>query len=234
MRKLRSIAFQPCISWGGQYFWNGSNKWFRPNFRPENTNFGGHFSWSPDFGGLWDLKTWNFVSFDIIPKKYWLKREKWAMSSYGDVKNVRFDVIILFFADGHPKTQKNVFFCISHNYSTFWCRRPYMGSTMRKLTSWRFQKCVTYWGSEFLNGSYGSSKSTESAIFDSSPKISGVTKKEICHNNENLVSKRIAPQDNPIGSSFYSFRASIPVIFALLFFCDADFFFEISPDFDSQ
>ena len=49
MRKLRSIAFQPCISWGGQYFWNGSNKWFRPNFRPENTNLSGHFSWSPDF-----------------------------------------------------------------------------------------------------------------------------------------------------------------------------------------
>ena len=95
---------------------------------------------------------------------------------------------------------------------------------MRKLTSRRFQKCVTYRGSEFLNGSYCCSKSTESEIFDSSPKISGVTKKEICHNNENLVSKRIAPQDNPIGSSFYSFRASIPVIFALLFFCDADFF----------
>ena len=35
------------------------------------------------------------------------------MSSYGRVKNVRFDVIILFFfADGHPKTQKNVFFVI--------------------------------------------------------------------------------------------------------------------------
>ena len=74
MRKLRSIAFQPCISWGGQYFWNGSNKWFYPKSRPENTNFCGHFSWSPDFGGLWDLKTWNFVTFDIIPKKYWLKR----------------------------------------------------------------------------------------------------------------------------------------------------------------
>ena len=114
-----------------------------------------------------------------------------------------------FFANGHPKTQKNVFFCISHNYSTFWCRRPYMGSTMRKLTSWRFQKCVTYRGSEFLNGSYCCSKSTESEIFDSSPKISGVTKKRHGHNNENWVPKRIAPQDNPIGCSFYSFRASI-------------------------
>ena len=110
MRKLRSIAFQPCISWGGKYFWNGSNKWFRPNFRPENTNFGGHFSWSPDFGGLWDLKTWNFVSFDIIPKKYWLKRDKWAMSSYGRVKNVRFDVIILFFCGRTPKNAKKCIF----------------------------------------------------------------------------------------------------------------------------
>ena len=110
MRKLRSIAFQPCISWWGKYFWNGSNKWFRPNFRPENTNFGGHFSWSPDFGGLWDLKTWNFVSFDIIPKKYWLKRDKWAMSSYGRVKNVRFDVIILFFCGQTPKNAKKCVF----------------------------------------------------------------------------------------------------------------------------
>ena len=94
----------------GTYVENGSNKWFRPNFRSENNNFGGHFSWSPDFGRLWDSKTWNFVIFDIIPRKYWLKRAKWAMSSYGGVKNVWFDIIVLFFlADGHPKTQ-NVFF----------------------------------------------------------------------------------------------------------------------------
>ena len=129
-----------------------------------------------------------------------------------------------FFADGHPKTQKNVFFCISHNYSTFWCRRPYMGSTMRKLTSWRFQKCVTYRGSEFLNGSYCCSKSTESEIFDSSPKISGVTKKRHGHNNENWVPKRTSTQDNPIGSCWCSFRASILKIGRVFFFCDADFF----------
>ena len=159
---------------------------------------------------------------------------RWAIGKAACVNIVRSAATWIFFANGHPKTQKNVFFCISHNYSTFWCRRPYMGSTMRKLTSWRFQKCVSYRGSEILNGSYCCSKSTESEIFDSSPKISGVTKKRHGHNNENWVPKRIAPQDNPIGCSFYSFRASILKIGRVSFFCDADFFFEISPDFDSQ
>ena len=96
---------------------------------------------------------------------------RWAIGKAAGVNIVRSAATWIFFANGHPKTQKNVFFCISHNYSTFWCRRPYMGSTMRKLTSWRFQKCVSYRGSEFLNGSYCCSKSTESEIFDSSTQI---------------------------------------------------------------
>ena len=116
-----SITFQPCISWGGKCFWNGSNKWFCPNFRSENNNFGGHFSWSPDFGGLCDSKTWNFVIFDIIPKKYRLKRAKWAMFSYGGVKNHR-----TFFLRTDTRKPKKMLFCISFNYSTFWCRRPYI------------------------------------------------------------------------------------------------------------
>ena len=84
----------------------------------------------------------------------------------------------IFWYIGHLKTQKNGFFRISHNNRTLWCRRPNMGSTMRKLTSRRFQKCGTYRFFEFLNGSYGCSKSTESEIFYLSPKIGDVTKKD--------------------------------------------------------
>ena len=64
-----------------------------------------------------------------------------------------------FFCERTPKNAKKCIFLYFPMYSTFWCRRPYMDSTMRKLTSWRFQKCVTYRGSEFLNGSYCCSKS---------------------------------------------------------------------------
>ena len=38
--------------------------------------------------------------------------------------------------------------------------------------------CVTYRGFEFLNGRYGCSKLEESAIFNPSPKIGDVTKKD--------------------------------------------------------
>ena len=71
IRKLLSIAFQPCISWGGTYGRNGSNKWFRPNFIPKNTNFSGHFSWSPDFGGGWDPQFWKYRHFSHVPWKPW-------------------------------------------------------------------------------------------------------------------------------------------------------------------
>ena len=132
------------------------------------------------------------------------------------------------------KHKKLLFFAFGQITRDFDTCSYIQGTTMWKLTSWGFQKCIIYRSGELPRRSYSPSKMEESEKNGPSPKISGVTKKEICHNNENWVSKRIAPQDNPIGSWFYSFQASILIIFALLFFCDADFFFEISPDFDSQ
>ena len=111
----------------------------------------------------------------------------------------------IFWYNGHPKTPNNVFFRISHNYWPFWCRRPYMGSTMRKLTSRRFQKCGTYRFFEFLNGSYGCSKSTESEILDSSPKIGDVTKKRHGFNKPFWDLKWIGYQTYHVRTLFYSY-----------------------------
>ena len=112
----------------------------------------------------------------------------------------------IFLHIGHPKPPKNVFFCISHNYLTFWCRRPNMGSTIRKLTSRGFQKCGTYWVFEFLNGSYGCSKSTESEIFDSSPKIGDVTKKRHGLNKPFWDLIWIGHQTDHVRTLFYSYE----------------------------
>ena len=199
MRKLRFIAFQQCILRGGlplvelsqneDFLQKTASKTgFLSITIPDQLTLSSHNSCSKPP----NLK--NYHIFGILRTSAF----RWAIGKAAGVNIVRSAATWIFFANGHPKTQTNVFFCISHNYSTFWCRRPYMGSTMRKLTSWRFQKCVTYRGSEFLNGSYCCSKSTESAIFDSSPKISGVTKKRHGHNNENWVPKRSSTQDNPI------------------------------------
>ena len=112
----------------------------------------------------------------------------------------------IFWYSGHPKTPKNVFFRISHNYWPFWCRRPNMGSTIRKLTSRGFQKCGTYRVFEFLNGSYGCSKSTESEIFDSSPKIGDVTKKRHGFNKPFWDLIWIGHQTDHVRTLFYSYE----------------------------
>ena len=127
----------------------------------------------------------------------------------------------IFLPIGHPKTPKNVFFCISYNYRTFWCRRPYMGSTMRKLTSRQFQKCGTYWVFEFLNGSYSCSKSTESEIFDSSPKLCCVTKNCKFWTGHLYASKRIGSHVYPIDMMYYSFWSAQMPSSKVLVFCDA-------------
>ena len=97
---------------------------------------------------------------------------------------------------------------------------------MWKLTSWGFRKCGSFRDLEVLNRSYGCSKSEDFEIFGPLPKIRGVTKKQHSVNNEFFVPKRISAQDNPIGYSFYSFRASNPKISRVLFSRDGSFFFK--------
>ena len=75
-----------------------------------------------------------------------------------------------------------------------------------------------------MNRSYGCSKSEDCEILSPLPKIRAVTKKQHSVNNEFWVPKRISAEDNPIGYSFYSFRASNHKIGRVLFFRDGSFF----------
>ena len=72
--------------------------------------------------------------------------------------------------------------------------------------------------------SYGCSKSEDCEILSPLPKIRGVAKKQHSVNIEFWVLKRISARDNPIGYSFYSFRASNPKIGRVLFFRNASYF----------
>ena len=58
---------------------------------------------------------------------------------------------------------------------------PIQGGTMWKLTSWRFQKCGTFWVKHFLKGSYCLSKSTKREILG--PLAKSVTVKKKRHDN---------------------------------------------------
>ena len=109
--KLRSVAFQPCISMGGgKYSKNWRKTWFRPNFRPKNTNFSGQKFWPSDFGGVCGPKFWNLIIFDTIPTKYGYRRPKLAMGSYASVQNIWFNIIIHFLIQRTPKNTKKCIF----------------------------------------------------------------------------------------------------------------------------
>ena len=98
------------IMWGGKYGQNWRKTWFRPNFRPKNTNFSGQKFWTSDFGGVCGPKFWNFIIFDSIPTKCGYRRPKLAMGSYASVQNIRFNIIIHFFTHRTPKNPKKCIF----------------------------------------------------------------------------------------------------------------------------
>ena len=139
----------------------------------------------------------------------------------GSIKIVRTPASNFFSSSGRPKTWKMVFFRVSHIYGTFWSRRPYMGSTMWKLTSWRFGKCDGFPCSDVLNPSYGWSKSTESEILSLSSKIVGVTKKRHGHNFQNFGSILNQRQSNPLFSTLIQYGTEIWKIVAVSFFLNA-------------
>ena len=74
---------------------------------------------------------------------------------------------------------------------------------------------------QFLNGSYGCSKSTESEIFDSSPKLWCVTENCNFWTRHLYASKRIWSHVYPIDKSWYSFRSAQMPSSKVTIFCDA-------------
>ena len=121
------------------------------------------------------------------------------------------------------KCENGHFFAFSQFKWDFATASYIQGTTMWKLTSWRFWKCGTYWVFKFLNGSYWWSKSEDSEILASLAKISGVTKKRHGRNFQNRGLKRIAGVVNPIDYPCYSFQTSNLKIVAVSFFCNAAF-----------
>ena len=81
------------------------------------------------------------------------------------IKIVRLAAIWNFFRGGHEKLQKTAFFAKNPSPRYFLMGKFFRDRTMRKLTSWGFRKCGTFWAYELFNGSYCCSKSKDFEIF---------------------------------------------------------------------
>ena len=92
------------------------------------------------------------------------------------------------------------------------------GTTMRKLRSWAFRKCRTFWVWESPKGSYCCSKSTDFEILGPLAKLRGVTKKSHGHNFDFLGLKRIAKVTHMVDQTCYSFQTRKLKIVAVSFF----------------
>ena len=128
-----------------------------------------------------------------------------------------------FFLESIAKKCKNgQFFAFSQIKWDFATASYIQGTTMWKLTSWRFRKCVTYWVFQFLNGSYCWSKSEDSEILASLAKIRGRKKKHSVKNQFwELLSNQ--PLNNPIPPSLIQYGASNLIFGRVLFFFTAAF-----------
>ena len=128
-----------------------------------------------DWAGSQNFK--GIANFNMCFEKYRMSASKWAMGKASDFNIVRLAATWFFFCRVSPKNAKNVFFCFSANYLRFCNCKKIQGTTMSKLTSWRFQKCGTYRVWEFWNGSYRCSKLTDCEILGPLPKIRQCKKK---------------------------------------------------------
>ena len=123
---------------------------------------------------------------------------RWAIGKAAGVNIVRSAATWIFLRTDTQKHKKILFFAFGQITRDFDTCSYIQGTTMWKLTSWGFQKCIIYRSGELPRRSYSPSKMKESEKNGPSPKISGVTKKRHGHHNENWVPKRSSTQDNPI------------------------------------
>ena len=109
---------------------------------------------------------------------------KWAMGNSLNFNIVRSAATWNFFWCDHGKNLKTAFFHKTLIPRNLLKEKNIQDRTMWKRTSWRFQKCGTYWACQLLNGSHCCSKSKDCEILAPLAKIRGVTKKRHGHNNE--------------------------------------------------
>ena len=116
-----------------------------------------------------------------------------------------------------------IFFTFGQFTRLFGIGTQIRGTTMRKLRSWAFRKCCTFWVWESSKGSYCWSKSTDIEILGLLPKIRGVAKKQHSVNNDRTDRKRIGVVVHPMGHPSYSCWVRKCIFDRVLFFCNAAF-----------
>ena len=118
--------------------------------------------------------THNFKDYDLFRRcfeKYGPWAFRWAMGRPSSIKIVRLAAIWNFSWGGNGKLQKTAFFAKNPSPRYFLMGKFFQDRTMRKLTSWGFRKCGTFWACELFNGSYCWSKSDHVGKSRSVPKI---------------------------------------------------------------
>ena len=169
VRKLRSIAFQRCIWRGGLPLVEMAENEDFLQKRPEKQLFRVSrfwINWLRSGLGPPILKVLPFWIFSMKSMGHKVSNELWG----GMLASILSDRRQLeFFLESIVKKCKNgQFFAFSQIKWDFATASYIQGTTMWKLTSWRFRKCVTYWYwywvFQFLNGSYCWSKSVKGEI----------------------------------------------------------------------
>ena len=106
-----------------------------------------------------------------------LQNELWAMGMSTTFEIVRTPASYIISRSGHGKWEKTGSFRILANFPDSKNFKRYPGYAIGNLTSRAFWKCGSFCCYNFLNRSYGCSKSTESEILAMLAKIRGVKKK---------------------------------------------------------
>ena len=111
------------------------------------------------------------ANFNMCFEKCGTSASKWAMGKSSNFNIVRMKILWIFFRCGHGKQLKTAFFHKTLIPRNLLKEKNIQDRTMWKRTSWRFQKCGTYWACQLLNGSYCCSKSKDCEILAPLAKI---------------------------------------------------------------
>ena len=179
MRKLRSIAFQRCITlysqkwtvwpWEAIFYQKMLHKQlFREALNPDSLT--SEQSGTPNFK--------NLTSFNMFPENLGAKAFRWAIGKPAGIKIVRSAAAWNISWGGPQEMQKLEFFASFASPRKFCEEKFYQDRTMWKSTDSAFRICMTLGGPDDFSHSYCSSKSEEGGKSGLVPKIKGCHKKK--------------------------------------------------------
>ena len=143
---------------------------------------------------------------------------KWAMGKSSNFNIVRSAATWIFFRSGREKKLKTAFFHKTLIPRNLLKEKNIQDRTMWKRTSWRFQKCGTYWACQLLNGSYCCSKSKDCEILAPLAKIRSRKKKCYGRNFEFWTLPLNQRGTNHVGPTLIQWQRSKLKIAAVGFF----------------